>query len=101
MIITVVSTTTRVLRIIGTWMVRNRRNPEAPSIRADSITSSGIALRAAPSTTIANPAWIQIMITISRKVFSGGVISQLGGLCQPSLMTTWLSRPVCGWEGVT
>ena len=100
-IITVVSTTTSVLRIIGICTVRNRVNPSAPSRRADSMTSSGIALSAAPRTTMANPAWIQIMMTISRKVFVGAVISQLGGLLQPSFMTISLSRPVCGWDGVT
>src|SRR5450631_1051509 len=98
-IITVVSTTTIVLRIIGIWMVRNRVTPEAPSRRADSTISSGIDLSAALRMTMANPVWIQIMMTISRKVFAGMVISQLGGSLQPSLMAIALSRPVCGSDG--
>ncbi len=65
-IMTVVSTTTMVLRIIGIWTVRNSFTPVAPSMRAASRISSGIALRAAPSTTMAKPAWIQTMMTISR-----------------------------------
>ena len=45
---------------------------------------------------MANPTWIQIMMTISRKMLIGEVMSQLGGLCHPSFMTTSLSRPVWG-----
>ena len=38
----------------------------------------------------------QTMITISRKVFSGWVRIQLGGLSKPSQIAIWLSRPTCG-----
>ena len=42
-----------------------------PSSRAASTMSPGIALIAAESTTMAKPAWIQTMMTISSSVFSG------------------------------
>ena len=42
--------------------------------------SSGIALIAAESTVIANPAWIQTMTTISMKVFSGALMQEVLGL---------------------
>ena len=38
----------------------------APSSMAASVTSMGMALMAAESTTIAKPTWIQIMMIISR-----------------------------------
>ena len=41
--------------------------PDAPSIRAASMMSSGTALSAAESTVIAKPAWIQIITAISDK----------------------------------
>src|SRR5450432_279651 len=62
------------------------------------MTSSGTALMAADSTTIAKPVSIQIMITISRKLFSGWVSSQFGGCFHPKKITTWLSRPSCGCD---
>ena len=71
----------------------------APSIRAASMISSGMDFIAAASTTIANPVWIQIMMTISRKVLIGLVSSQCGGCFHPSLMTISLSRPTCGCFG--
>ena len=53
-------------------MIRRKTwNSDAPSMRAASMISSGIALMAAESTTIANPVWIQIMITISSRLFHG------------------------------
>ncbi len=54
---------------------------------------------AAESTTIAKPTWIQIMITMSRKLLRGCVSSQFGGSSTPSQMATWLSRPICGPAG--
>ncbi len=71
-------------------------NPVAPSSDAASSTSTGIALIAADSTTIAKPVCTQIMMTISRNVFSGGLSSQFGGFFTPSHTTTWESRPICG-----
>ena len=40
-------------------------------MRAASMISSGIALMAADSTTMANPVCIQTMITMSRRLFHG------------------------------
>ena len=57
----VVSTTTSAGRMLGHGDVRNMPQPAAPSSRAASTMSSGIALIAADSTVIANPAWIQII----------------------------------------
>ena len=42
-------------------------------MRAASMISSGIALIAADSTTIANPVWIQIMITMRNRLFHGSL----------------------------
>ena len=64
-----------------------------PSSRAASTMSAGIALIAAESTTMAKPAWIQIMMTISSSVFSGDSSSHCCG-SPPSLTTIWLSRPI-------
>ena len=54
--------------------------PVAPSIWAASTMSSGIALIAADSTVIANPAWIQIITTMRKKVFHGSVMQELVGV---------------------
>ena len=54
-------------------MWRNICQPPTPSSRAASTMSSGIALIAAERTVIAKPAWIQIMITIRKRVFHGWV----------------------------
>ena len=64
-------TTAIVGRMLGTMIRRKTCNSEAPSIRAASMISSGIALIAADSTTIANPVCIQTMITISSRLFHG------------------------------
>ena len=64
-----------------------------PSSRAASTMSPGIALIAAESTTMAKPAWIQTMMTMSSRVFSGESSSHCLG-SPPRLTTIWLSRPI-------
>ena len=98
-IMIVVKTTMRVPRIIGTVTRRKSRPPVAPSSIAASTTSVGIALMAAESTTIAKPTWIQIMMTMRRKLFQGCHRSQFGGSRQPSFMTTADSRPTWSSAG--
>src|SRR4051794_11983826 len=66
-----VVTTTTVGVMLGTMMRRNTWNSDAPSMRAASMISSGIALIAADNTTMAKPVWIQTMITISSRLFHG------------------------------
>ena len=95
----VVRTTTRVPRIIGIVTRLNRRQPVAPSSSAASMTSPGIALIAAERTTMAKPTWIQIMMTMSRKLLSGCVSNQFGGSSTPSQIAIWLSKPICGPAG--
>ena len=74
-------------------MRRNTCNSEAPSMRAASMISSGIDLMAADSTTMAKPVWIQIMITMSSRLFHGRCDSHAtGSWPRPSLMP--LSRPM-------
>ncbi len=66
---------------------RNTWNSDAPSMRAASMISSGIALIAADSTTMANPVCIQIMITMSSRLFHGRCDSHgTGFLPSPSMM---------------
>ena len=60
--------------MVGTVTLRNSLKPVAPSICAASTMSSGTDLIAADSTVIANPAWIQIITTIRKKVFHGSVM---------------------------
>ena len=86
-------TTTIVGAMLGTMMRRKTCHSEAPSMRAASMISSGIALMAADSTTMANPVCIQIMITMSRRLFHGFSCSHGTGSCpSPALMP--LSRPM-------
>src|SRR3954462_10988138 len=59
-----VVTTTIVGRMLGTVIRRKTWNSVAPSIRAASMISSGMALIADDRMTIANPVWTQIMITM-------------------------------------
>ena len=66
-----VPTTTIVGRMLGMMMRRKTWNSDAPSIRAASMISSGIALMAADRTTMANPVCIQTMITMSNRLFHG------------------------------
>ncbi len=66
-----VVTTTIVGKMLGTMIRRNTCHSDAPSMRAASMISSGIDLIAAESTTMANPVWIQTMITIRRRLFHG------------------------------
>ena len=63
--------------------------------------SSGMALIAADSTTIANPVWIQTMITMSRNVFSGWDRIQFGGLL-PAQRDRDLAEQAdcCGCDGI-
>ena len=56
-------------------------------MRAASMISSGIALMAADSTTMANPVCIQIMITMRSRLFHGCSASQAtGSLPRPCQM---------------
>ena len=55
-------------RMIGTMTPKKSWRSLAPSSRAASITSLGTPLMAADRTTMANPVWSQIMITISDEV---------------------------------
>ena len=89
----VVSTTTSEERIPGTVTFEKRCHAFVPSSCAASICSVGMPLIAALSTTIANPVWIQIMTTISRKVLSGSVCSHCTG-SPPSPTTMAFSRPI-------
>ena len=66
-----VVTTTIVGKMLGTMIRLNTWNSDAPSMRAASMISSGIDLIAADSTTMANPVWIQTMITIRSRLFHG------------------------------
>ena len=63
--------------MLGMVIRQNICQPVTPSSRAASTMSSGIALIAADSTTIAKPAWIQISTTIRKRVFSGCVEQEL------------------------
>ena len=56
----------------GTVTRRKTCNSDAPSVRAASSTSRGIAARPAPITTIANPAQIQMYAIRSDGVISFG-----------------------------
>jgi len=98
-IMIVVATTMRVPRIIGMVTLLKSFQPTAPSSSAASTTSIEIALMAADRTTMANPTWIQIMMTIRKKLLRGCQRIQLGGSCTPSHMTTWLSSPTWGCDG--
>ncbi len=72
-----------------------------PSRRAASMMSPGMPLIAAERMVMANPAWIQIMITISSSVFNGEPMIQFTGL-PPSHTRIWFSRPICftfAWSG--
>ena len=91
-IATVVATAIRVPRIIGTTMRRNTDASPAPSIRAASMTSLGTPFSAADRTTIANPVWSQIMITIRASVLSGGTWSHGTGSL-PSAGPDRVDRP--------
>ena len=69
-IMIVVSTTAIVDEICGTITRQKICTSVAPSMRAASIVSSGTPLIADESSTIANPTWSQIMITMSSSVLS-------------------------------
>ena len=62
-------------------------------MRAASMISTGIALMAADSTTMAKPVWIQTMITISSRLFHGCSCNQGTG-SWPRPCPTALSRPM-------
>ena len=59
--------------------MRNTCSSDAPSMRAASMISSGIALMAADRTTIANPVCIQTMITMRNRLFHGCTWSHATG----------------------
>ena len=65
----------------------------APSILAASESSAGTALIAADSTTVAKPAWIQIITTIIIRVsFQPPVVGKFNGP-SPTHFSTTLTRP--------
>ncbi len=68
--------------MLGTTIRQKTWNSFAPSMRAASMISSGIDLMAADSTTIANPTWIQIMITMSSRLFHGVRTAMAPGSCR-------------------
>ena len=89
----VTTTTISAGRMLGMVICQNICHGLTPSSRAASTMSPGIALIAAESTTMAKPAWIQTMMTISSSVFSGDSSSHCCG-SPPSQTTIWLSRPI-------
>ena len=91
----VVSTTTRAERMLGRVMKRNILKPMTPSSLAASMMSSGIALIAAESTVIANPAWIQTMTTMSTKVLRGASRRNCW-VSNPIPLRAALRMPICG-----
>jgi hypothetical protein len=95
----VVSTTTSVPRIIGTVTFENSFQPEAPSSMAASVTSIGIALIAAERTTIAKPTWIQIMMTMSRKLLRAARAASSPGSMPSQAHDLAESSPTCSSEG--
>jgi len=56
--------------------------------------SSGIALMAADRIVIAKPAWIQIMMMMSRTLFQPGTRNRFTG-SKPSHTRNWLASPIC------
>ncbi len=82
-----VTTTTIVERICGTMTRQKICRSVAPSMRAASMMSSGTPLIAAESSTIANPACSQIMMTISSEVVevprAGVWIQAIGSNAEP------------------
>ncbi len=75
-------------------MIRRKTwNSEAPSIRAASMISSGMALMAADNTTMAKPVCIQTMITIRQQVVPRLQLEPLHGFW-PSPSMTPFSRPM-------
>jgi hypothetical protein len=69
----VVTTTTMVLEICGSVTRQKTWASLAPSTLAASCSSAGTPLIEAESTTMANPVWIQIMITMMKKLFHGAI----------------------------
>src|SRR5699024_9690027 len=90
----VVSTTTREGRMLGTVICRNICHPLTPSSLAASMMSSGTALIAADNTTIANPAWIQIITAMRKTVFHGESCRNRTG-SKPRRVSRALSTPIC------
>ena len=70
------------------------RRPPTPSRVAASVMSSGMALMAADRIVMANPAWIQIITTISSRLFQNGMSSRFTG-SNPSHTSSWLTNPIC------
>ena len=77
--------------MLGTTIRQKTWNSFAPSIRAASMISSGIDLMAADSTTMANPTWIQIMITMSSRLFHGRSDSHGTGFLPNAIMIPFSS----------
>jgi hypothetical protein len=75
----VVQTTTMVLMICGTLILKKIWNGLAPSITAASMVSSGMPRRAADRITMAKPVWIQTSTTIRKIEFQNGMVSQVCG----------------------
>ena len=68
----VVQTTAIVPQICGIMIFKKSCQPLAPSMTAASIVSSGMPRSAADRMTMAKPVWIQIRITIRKKLFQNG-----------------------------
>jgi len=92
----VVQTTAMVPQICGTMIFQKICQPLAPSMTAASMVSSGMPRRAADRMTMAKPVWIQMRITIRKKLFQKGMEIQTSGL-PPKNSTTALRRPICTW----
>ncbi len=97
-IMIVVSTTAIVDEICGMITRQKICTSVAPSMRAASRVSSGTPFTADDSSTIANPTWVQIMITMSSSVLSrkSETCNQATG-SPPNPVQTALSRPIWAW----
>ena len=73
-IVRVVTTTAMVDVICGRVIRQKTCTSLAPSTRAASSSSDGTPLMAAHSTTMAKPAWIQIMMIMMKKLFHGAIV---------------------------
>ncbi len=69
--------------------------PLAPSMTAASMVSSGMPRSAADRMTIAKPVWIQIRMTIRKKLFQKGTDDPHLRRRRRSSWTIAFSRPIC------
>ena len=92
----VVHTTAIVPQICGTMIFQKIWNGLAPSMTAASSVSSGMPRSAADRITMAKPVWIQIRMTIRKKLFQNGREIHTCG-SPPSPVTMAFRRPICVW----